>query len=344
MRDITSVTVVVGGFFGDEGKGKVVAYLGLKDKPSAAVRTGSINAGHTVSFEGKTWKLRVVPSTFLYRACRLYIPAGALISTQSFFDDVKATECDGRVFIDFNTGVITEEHVKKEVADDLMRMIGSTKQGVGAAGSERVMRRLKLAKDYEALRNYLTDVTSEVNDYIDRGERVLVEGTQGFHLSLYFGTYPYVTSRDTSASGVLSEAGIGPKKVDEVLVVFKSYVTRVGEGPLPNELSSMDVEKFGFTERASVTGRLRRAAPFNQELARKAVVVNSATQVAITKVDVLFKDTHNVREWCKLPEEVRKWVDEIENTLKVPVTLIGTGEDAMAMIDRREGVFGSSRR
>ncbi|MEM0453219.1 MAG: adenylosuccinate synthetase [Sulfolobales archaeon] len=344
MRDITPVTVVVGGFFGDEGKGKVVGYLGFNDKPAIAVRTGSINAGHTVSFSGKVWKLRVVPSAFLCRSCRLYVPAGALISIQVFLKEVSETECGDRIFLDYNTGIITEEHVMRENVDELMKHIGSTKQGVGAANSDRIMRRLKLAKDYEALKGYLRDVALEVNEYVDKGEYVLVEGTQGFYLSLYFGTYPFVTSRDTSASGVLSEAGIGPKKVDDVLVVFKSYVTRVGEGPLPQELNTEDVERLGLVERASVTGRIRRAAPFNIELAKKAVIINSATQVALTKIDVLFKDAYNVREWWKLPLSARVWIEEIENVLKVPITLIGTGEDVTAIIDRRKEIFGSMRR
>jgi len=344
LRDITPVTVVVGGFFGDEGKGKVVAYLGLSNKPSVAVRTGSINAGHTVTYNGRTWRLRTIPSAFLNKSCRLYIPAGALISIPVFFNEVRETECGGRVFIDFSTGVITDEHVMRERGDEVMSFIGSTKQGVGAAMADRVRRVLKLARDYEELKNYLRDVALEVNEAVDRGEEVLIEGTQGFYLSLYFGTYPYVTSRDTSASGVLSEVGLGPKKVDEVLVVFKSYVTRVGEGPLPNELSYDDIVKLGFLEKASVTGRVRRAAPFNFELARRAVIINSATQVAITKVDVLFKDVCNVREWGKLSREVRKWVEEVEDILKVPVTLLGTGEEVEAMVDRRNEVLGSLRR
>jgi len=344
LRDTTTVTVVVGGFFGDEGKGKVVGYLGLHDRPSLAVRTGSINAGHTVVYGDKTWKLRVIPSAFLNRSCRLYIAPGALIGIDLFFKEVSETGCDGRIFMDFNTGVITEEHVLRERRDEVMNKIGSTKQGVGAATADRVMRILKLARDYEVLSNYVRDVPLDVNEAINRGEDVLIEGTQGLYLSLYHGTYPYVTSRDTSASGVLSEVGLGPKKVDEVLVVFKSYVTRVGEGPLPKELSIELAERLGLIERASVTGRIRRAAPFNMELARRAVMINSATQVAITKIDALFKDASNIREWSKLPLAARKWVEEIEEFIKVPVTLIGTGEDVTAMVDRRKDVYGSLRR
>jgi len=344
LRDTTPAIVVVGGFFGDEGKGKVAAYLGINDNPSIAVRTGSINAGHTVSYDGRVWRLRAVPSAFLNKRCRLLIAPGALIKIDVFLNEVRETEAEGRVFVDYNTGIITDEHVRRESSDSVMNLIGSTKQGVGAATADRVMRVLKLAKDHDVLKQYLTDVALEVNDAVDRGELVIIEGTQGLFLSLYFGTYPYVTSRDTSASGVLSEVGLGPKKVDDVLVVFKSYVTRVGEGPLPNELSFNEAERLGLIERASVTGRVRRAAPFNFELARRAVMINSATQVAITKLDVLFKDVANVREWGKLPREARAWIEEVEGVLKVPVALVGTGEDVRAVVDRRADIFGSLRR
>lgn len=334
----------MGGFFGDEGKGKVVSYLGLTDKPTVAIRTGSINAGHTVIYNGRVWRLRCIPSTFLNRECKLYIAPGALINIGVFLREVEETGCFGRIFMDYHTGVITEEHIERERTDEVMNAIGSTKQGVGAATADRVRRVLKLARDYAILKDFLRDVPLEVNEAIDRGEEVLIEGTQGLYLSLYYGTYPYVTSRDTSASGILSEVGVGPKKVSEVLVVFKAYVTRVGEGPLPNELSMEVAERLGFVERASVTGRIRRAAPFNVELARRAVMINSATQVAITKLDVLFKDASNVREWCKLPASARKWVEDAEDAIKAPITLIGTGEDVTAMVDRRKEVFGSLRR
>ena len=170
---------------------------------------------------------------------------------------------------------------------------------------------------------------------LDKGGDVIVEGTQGTFLSLYHGTYPYVTSRDTTASAFASEVGIGPKKVDEVIVVFKAFVTRVGSGPLEGELPFEKIVKRGWCEKATVTGRVRRAAPFNVELARKAVVLNSATQAAITKLDILFPEVEGATEWGKLPYKVRKWIEDIENAINTPVTLIGTGEDARHIIDRR---------
>ena len=100
--------------------------------------------------------------------------------------------------------------------------------------------------------------------------------------------YPYVTSKDVTASAICSDVGIGPKKIDEVLIVFKSYVTRVGEGPLANEISIEELREKNWLEFGSVTGRQRRAAPFDFNLAKKSIQINSATQIALTKLDIFF--------------------------------------------------------
>ncbi len=331
------LTVVVGGFFGDEGKGKLVAYLSLVDNVIAAVRVGSVNAGHTVVWKGVTYKLRLIPSAFVNFRTKLMIAPGALVRKDVFLNEVEVLGVRDRVFLDKHTGVIDEVHVIREREDaNLSGKIGSTLQGVGAAMADRVLRRLKLAEDYPELRPYLIDVSETVNDYIDKGFNVLIEGTQGTFLSLYHGTYPYVTSRDTTASAVLSEVGVGPKKVDEVIVVFKSFVTRVGEGPLDGELPEEEVVRKGLVEKGTVTGRTRRVAPFNLKLAKKAVVLNSATQAAVTKLDKLFPNVYGIKEWNKLPTEVRRWIDEVEAVLGIPITLIGTGEEVEHMIDRRK--------
>ncbi|MCD6324610.1 MAG: adenylosuccinate synthetase [Desulfurococcales archaeon] len=328
--------IIVGGFFGDEGKGKITAYLALKASASLAVRCGAVNAGHTVTFNGRKYGLRVVPSAFVNPNTVLAVAPGALVRLDVMSREVAGTGVEGRFFLDRNTGIIEESHVERERADArLSGVIGSTLQGVGAAMSDRVFRRLRLAKDFQKLEGMLTDVSEEVHEKLHGGETVLVEGTQGTYLSLYHGTYPYVTSRDTTASAFASEVGVGPKDVDEVIVVFKAYVTRVGAGPLPGELSESEAERLGWSEVATVTGRARRAAPFNPELARRAVMLNSATQAAVTKVDVLFPEAKGVREWGKLPREVRNWVDLVEGFIGVPVTLIGTGPNPEEVVDRR---------
>lgn len=330
------LTVLVGGFFGDEGKGKIAAYLTLADNYSYAVRTGSINAGHTVQYNGKVFKLRSIPSGFVNPNTKLLIAPGALIRLDVFYEELRALGVKGRTFVDANAGVIEERHVEMEKKDSVLTSIGSTFQGVGAAMSDRVLRRLRLAKEFDELKEFIVDVPGIINEELMHGKKILIEGTQGTFLSLYHGTYPFVTSRDTTASGIISEAGVGPKYVDEIVVVFKSFVTRVGEGPLDNEMKKEDIERLGLVERGTVTGRPRRVAPFNFELAKRAVMLNSATQVAITKIDWLFKDAKGVREYDKLPSEAKKWIDEVESKLNVPVTLIGTGEETMSVIDRRK--------
>ncbi|MGC8994354.1 MAG: adenylosuccinate synthetase [Pyrobaculum sp.] len=325
--------VVVDGFFGDTGKGKVVAYLAAVDKPALCVRTGAPNAGHTVAWRGETVVLRTLPTCFVNPGSKLAVAPGALIKIDVFLSEVEKFG-RGRSYVDFNTGVIEEAHVERERADEfLMKTVGSTGQGVGAAMVDRVLRRLRLAKEFEALKPYLADVPAMIHQERDRG--VVIEGTQGTFLSLYHGTYPYVTSRDVTASGVLSEAGVGPKAVDHVVLVFKAYVTRVGNGPLPGELPPEEAERRGWAERGAVTGRPRRAAPFNMELAKRAVLLNTPTQIAITKIDILFRDASGKTRWADLPPEARKWIEEVEDALKVPITLIGTGPEPQHMVDLR---------
>ena len=336
-----SATIVVGGFYGDEGKGKIAAYLGLKDSYSIAVRVGSVNAGHTVVYKGRRWKLRLIPSAFVNPNTRLRLGPGSLIRLDVLWGELKETGCGGRLRIDYRAGVIEQRHREQELGDEfLVKVVGTTGQGVGAATAERALRRLKLARDYPELRGLVADVVGELLDAVERGDKILLEGTQGFYLSLFHGEYPYVTSRDTTASAVLSETGLGPRHVGDVIVVFKSYVTRVGGGPLPGELSEEEATERGWFEIATVTGRKRRAAPFNYELARRAVKVNTATQVAITKLDVLFPESRGRRRWEDLPRKAREWIGEVEEKLEVPVTLIGTGEEALDTIDRRREVLG----
>jgi adenylosuccinate synthase len=335
------LNILVGGFYGDEGKGKIASYLSLKDSPHIAIRTGSINAGHTVCYNNNKWKIRIIPSAFVNKSTKLILGPGALTSKAELIKELKETNSEDRFFMDYHVGIITEKEIYEERNDEnLMKSVGSTGQGVGYAEAKRILRILKLAKDYPELSKYTIDVPNTLIEEIEKGSEILAEGTQGTYLSLYHGEYPYVTSRNTTSSGILSEIGIGPKYVKDVIIVFKSFVTRVGNGPLEGELNEEEAEKLGLIEIATVTGRKRRVAPFNVKLAKKAIQLNTATQVAITKLDALFKDAYKLREYEKLPSEAKKWIEDLEDQLKVPITLIGTGEDAMDTIDLRKEKLG----
>ncbi len=330
------IYVLVGALFGDEGKGKIASYLARKFK--YLVRTGAINAGHTVMHEGKEFKLRALPSGMVTnREAKGMIAAGALISIDVLKKEMKELGLErNRVIVDRHAGIIEERHREMERNDENLRKIGSTFQGVGAAMAERVLRRLRLAKDFPEISEIaeVGDVADIIMENYDKG--VLIEGTQGYFLSLYHGTYPYVTSRDTTASAVLSEVGLGPKWADEIVVVTKSFVTRVGEGPLRGELPKEVAERLGFVERGTVTGRPRRAARLedNLDLLKRAVKANSATKVAITKIDILFPKAKGARNWYELPMEARAWISDVESEIGVPICYIGTGPEAMETIER----------
>jgi len=327
-------TVIVGGFFGDEGKGKIVSYLALKDNPSIVVRGGAgPNAGHTIADGDKIYKVRMLPSGFLNKSSKVMIGPGVVINPTILLKEIEDFGVSGRAFVDQRCGIIEETHVERDSM--LKDTIGSTGSGTGPANADRAMRTLKLAKDIDSLSAYLEDVPTAVNQALDENKGVLVEGTQGTYLSLWHGTYPYVTSKDVTASGICSDIGLGPKRVDEVMVVFKSYVTRVGAGPLENELASDTISKKGWSEWGTVTGRQRRAAEFSFSLAKKAIMLNSATQIAITKLDVLFPSCAHKTSYESLDGEAKSFIKNIEDKLGVPVTLIGTGPAINDIVDKR---------
>jgi adenylosuccinate synthase len=329
-------TVIVGAFWGDEGKGKIISYLALNDKLNFCVRTGSVNAAHTVWYEGKKYALHMVPAAFINPKTRLLIAAGANVDVKTFFEEVELTHVKSRIGIDENASIIEQKHSDQDKASAVNKGIGTTGRGVGPAIEERVRRTAKLAKDILELKPYLTDQVAEVNDGLDEGKSVLLEGTQGFMLSLFLGGgYPYVTGRDTGASAIASEAGVGPTRVDDVLIVYKSFITRVGAGPLPGEITKEEAQKRGWFETAAGTGRDRRSAPFDFELAKKTARINGATQSAVTKLDCLFSGCSGARKFSDLPKDAKNFIKEVEDKTGVPVVLIGTGPEALDIIDRR---------
>ena len=277
----------------------------------------------------------MLPSGFLNKNAKVMIGPGVVINPDVLKKEIKDFDASGRSFIDKHCGIIEESHLARDSKGELKEKIGSTGSGTGPANSDRAMRVLKLAKDFDSLSSLIVDVPEEINSALDANEDVLVEGTQGTFLSLWHGTYPFVTSKDVTASGICADIGLGPTKVDEVIVVFKSYVTRVGTGPLQNELSLEEAEKKGWSEFGTVTGRQRRAADFDFGLARRAIMLNGATQISITKLDVLFSECAGKTSYDGLSDEAKSFIKNIEDKLGTPVTIIGTGPAINDVIDRR---------
>lgn len=334
-------SILVGGAWGDEGKGKCITYLCDNDKPDIIARAGvGPNAGHSVEIHGEKYGLRLTPSGFVHTGAKMLIGAGVLVDPGVFMhemDYLNKYNVKDRTFVDYRCAVIEQKHKEQDQASDhLSKTIGSTGTGCGPANADRVMRTVKLAKEVEELENYLTNVPQEVNDALDDEKNVFIEGSQGFGLSLYYGTYPFVTSKDTTASTFAADVGVGPTRVDDVIVVFKSYITRVGEGPFETEMSQEKAEKMGIEEYGTVTGRRRRVGLFDMELAKESCMINGATQIALTCVDKLFPQCERVTDYSKLSAEVKNFVNEIEGETGVPVTIISTGPDLEDTIDLRD--------
>jgi adenylosuccinate synthase len=279
----------------------------------------------------------MVPSGFIYPHARLFIGTGVLVDPRVLKTEVDMLDVKGRIFVDKRCGIIEEDHIRRDKGSDhLAKTIGSTGSGCGPANSDRVMRSARLARDVPELSEYLIDVPMELNSALDRGERVLLEGTQGFGISLYYGTYPFVTSKDTSASQIAADNGVGPTRIDDVIVVFKAYPTRVGEGPFSTEMTREEADEMGIQEFGTVTHRQRRIGEWDGKMARYSAMINGCTQAAITGIDRIDEACFGATRYDQLTEKAIKFLKMAESDIGAPITLISTGPDVSQIIDLRD--------
>jgi len=349
-----SLWVVVGGQYGSEGKGKVSAFITKQENIDICVRCGGPNSGHSfVDENGKNVVLRQLPTGFVNPRTRLLIPAGALIDPLILKQEIESLRLPPeRVGIDRKCFIIEVKDREKEQDLGLRKRLSSTLCGVGAAQSRRVLRAedARLARDvsreYSWMSQYLTDVSDEVNSALDREGKVLIEGTQGFGLSLYHSDhYPKTTSRDTTASGFLSEVGVSPRWVTEIVVVFRTFPIRVaGEqaGPLKDEITWEQLQKesghpFPIEERTSVTNKVRRVARFDWELARKAIRINRPTKVALNGLDYLSFANFDSACAANLSSGAKAFVAKLENETVTVAEYLGVGP-GMRQIVTRAGI------
>jgi adenylosuccinate synthase len=331
-------TILVGGFFGDEGKGKIIAYLATHDKPEIVARGGvGPNAGHTVIVGGTRYALRMTPSGFVHEPARVRIGAGVLVDPRVLMEEIESLGIRDRIGVDRRCSIIELEHIDADRSDaHLKDKIGSTGTGCGPANVARVSRKARQAKDVPELQEFLCDVPLEVNEALDRGSFVLIEGTQGFGISLLYGTYPFVTSKDTTASQMASDVGVGPTRVDDVVVVFKAFPTRVGEGPFATQVSDEKAAELHIEEYGTVTRRKRRIGTWDGAMARYSAMVNGATMIALTGVDKLDPACRGATEYDELSKVIKEFVAQVEKDVDVPVKLISTGPELSEIVDLRE--------
>lgn len=328
------VTIVVGGQYGSEGKGKVAHWLAREQSANYAVRVGGPNSGHTVAAEGRRVVLRHLPTPVLCDGVIGIIPPGAYLDATVLMAEIEEVRVPtGGLLIDPYAVVIDDSMKLREREAGLVERVASTGQGVGGAVAERVMRgsSLTFARDVQTLRRFVrSDIDCVLHDALARGERIVIEGTQGFGLSiLHGGNYPFATSRDTTAAGVLSEAGLSPRDVDCVALTLRAFPIRVSgnSGPLPLETSWDDIMRLSgantaLTEFATVTGRARRVARFDADVVLRAIRANRPDLVFLNHADYF---DYSVHEKSELTPRLRRAAADIELQLGTRIDELGTG-------------------
>lgn len=339
------IIVVVGGQWGDEGKGRIVDLLARKARVVARYSAGN-NAGHTIVNDRGEFKLHLVPAGIFYPDKTCVIGNGVAVDPEVLLGEIEGLHSNGidtsRLVLSERAQVIMPWHRALDLLDEKSRgdhAIGTTGKGVGPCfidkvarrgirvgdllRSEDLMPRFKTSLDYanrviagvyggepiafdscfesycefgQRLLPYVGDVQQIVLSAHRNGEHVLLEGAQGSLLDLDHGTYPYVTSSvpSSSSGGAAIGVGIGPTDISRVVGVFKSYCTRVGNGPFPTELFDDTAtllrdygKETGRGEYGTTTGRPRRIGWLDAVAARFSVRFNGLSALALTRLDVL---------------------------------------------------------
>lgn len=327
------VSVVVGGQFGSEGKGKVAHWLARTENASIVVRVGGSNSGHTViDDDNNRHVFRHLPTACLLPNPTLVIGPGSYIDVPVLLKEIEDVRLEAsRLIVSPYAAVISEAHKRAEREWDLPGRIGSTGSGTGAAVIERARRsgQVGLASDDPRLQTFLGDTTSYMRAALEKGARIVIEGTQGFGLSvLHSPDYPYTTSRDTSAAAFVSDAGLSPLDVDQIILVIRAFPIRVAgcSGPLPNETTWDAVAKNrgsqGIREHTTVTGKVRRVGQFDPEVVQAAILANTPTTLVLNHLDYLAPVPKKNGRYSFTVTQFRR---KVEQQVGMSVNFVGCG-------------------
>ena len=306
-----TVTAVLGAFWGDEGKGKVAAALSVGASICARFQGGP-NAAHTVYVDGRELVFRMVPAGIVSAEYGV-IGNGAVVNPALLVDEVETLgryvpDLRDRLRISTAAHVILPEHLERD-GGALSQTIGTTKMGVGPTYADKIARNgvrvgdlldgrvdppdERSARAAERFRAVLgpccVDTGELLREALDGGARVVAEGAQGALLDVDHGDYPFVTSSNTTIGAVFTGLGIGVRDLDRVLVVASAYMTKVGGGAFPTRIDGVEAEflRSRGEEVDGATGLLRDCGWLDLALLRRAVAVNRADGIVLTKLDVV---------------------------------------------------------
>jgi adenylosuccinate synthase len=335
-------TVVIGGQWGDEGKGRIVDLL-ARDMSVIARYSAGNNAGHTIINSQGLFALHIVPAGIFYPDKTCIVGNGVAVDPQVLLEEIETLESRDvsteRLLVSDRAHVVMPYHPLIDQLDEKLRgaaAVGTTGRGIGPCFADKVARlgirmgdlcdpkafreRLSfvlpyknavLTRLYDAeplpfdemyetysdlasrLASRVGDTSVVARDALTKGENILLEGAQGALLDLDGGTYDYVTSSvpSSTAAGAAIGMGIGPADITKVMGVYKAYMTRVGNGPMPTELDNEEGQILRLQgprpEVGTTTGRPRRTGWFDAVASSYSARINSVTSIAITRLDVL---------------------------------------------------------
>lgn len=340
--------VLIGGQWGSEGKGNLAFHIA--PEYDLLIRCGAPNAGHKVrSPDGAVYTHRQLPSGTRATSAPLLLGPGAVIDVGILLQEI--ADCSvppERLAIDPAALVIESTDIERETG--LKGAIGSTGTGGGSALARRIEARgasenVRTAKDIPELVPYVREAGAVLEDAQRWGGRLFIEGTQGTGLSILHGTYPHVTSRDTTVGTLLAEVGVPPNLLRRVLVAFRAYPIRVGgpSGPMGREItwdivaqrSGLAAAQLKQTELGSVSGNPRRVAEFSWAQLQTSARLNGTTDLALTFADYIDARNRDARRFDQLTRETIEFVSEMEAVASADVSLISVGFDGRPPIDRR---------
>lgn len=345
------IAVLVGGQYGSEGKGAVVAHIA--NDYDVHVRVGSPNAGHTIYWNGEKHVMQSIPCGWINPDAMIIIGRGALINIKQFMKELGHIlryypDFTDRLFIDEEAGILDEKFHEAEggTEGEMHRRIGSTGEGVGPARVARINRDLNkfrqfkhVAEELDLVDCMVKNTPKMIAEMQDNGENILIEGTQGSGLSLLHSHYPYCTSIDTNAAGIISEVGIAPSRVTDVILVLRTYPIRVAgnSGPMKNEITWEELNmRMGVVikpEKTTVTKKVRRIAEWDDDLFLQSCILNEPTQYVLTFADYIDPSLYEVDDKEKVlrSQPLKKFLQEHGLDCD-KLKLIGTGPSTMVEV------------
>ena len=379
------VTVVLDSQAGSCGKGKFIGYLAKTDHADVAMNNFMSNAGHTfIDDNGDKVMTQHLPTSLVNSDTSLIIGPGSAITPHILFEEIlKYEEAIGsrKIIINPRAVVIMDRHRRMEAK--ILRS-GSTFKGCGAAQADKVMRQAMLfgewwsifstditygididitIEEYERIKEHIVvmDTMMYINDAIDNGRYVLVEGSQGCDLDINYGlAYPNTTSRQCHAGQLVADCGISPKLVDDIIMIMRPYPIRISNTTnLKDEHGNTIVASSGeydgakeitwdivkercgapaeveFGEMTTVTKKVRRVFEMNWDRLKYVAKLNRPTMIALNFAQYIDWGAHECTRYEDLPQAVLDFIAKVEEVTGVPVKLIGTGPNNDHIIDIR---------